>query len=68
MKESELVTLQKNIEKEFTEKQKLEDQILAKMQEQLTAEKALQYTKRMTDNIRRKATNTVSGVLPIILN
>ena len=59
IKESELVNLRKQIEKEFGEKVKLEDHILSKLQGQLTADKASQYTKKMREKIRRKATETV---------
>ena len=60
IRESELNNVRKLIEKEFLEKVKLEDQVLSKMQGQLTADKASQYTKKMREKIRRKATETVS--------
>ena len=61
IKDSELNNLRKLIEREFSEKVKLEDQILAKMQGQLTADKASQYTKKVREKIRNKATDTVSN-------
>lgn len=59
VKESELVNLRKLIEREFQDKIKIEDLIMSQMQEQLTAEKASQYTKKMTNRIRRKSTQLV---------
>jgi len=58
IREGELNNLRKMIEKEFLEKVKLEDLIMEKMQEQLTADKAAKYTKKMTDRIRQKASQT----------
>ena len=61
LKENESTVLRKQIEREFLEKVKLEDQIMEKMREQLTADKASQYTKKMTDKVRRRATELVSS-------
>lgn len=41
------------------EKVKLEDNIMEKMRSQLTLDKAAQYTKKMTDRLRRRATELV---------
>ena len=41
------------------EKIKLEDNIMEKMRSQLTLDKAAQYTKKMTDKLRRRATELV---------
>ena len=60
MKESQLVNIRKQTEREFLEKIKLEDLIMTKMQEQLTADKASQYTKKAMDKIRTGATQLVS--------
>ena len=60
MKENEASVLRKQIEREFLEKVKLEDMIMEKMREQLTADKASQYTKKVTDKVRRRATELVS--------
>ena len=62
IKESEMNNLRKQIEREFGEKIKLEDQIMARMQGQLTADKSSQYTKKVREKIRRKATDTVSRI------
>lgn len=45
------------------EKVKLEDNIMEKMRSQLTLDKAAQYTKKMTDRLRRRATELVRIVL-----
>lgn len=60
MKENESNVLRKQIEREFLEKVKLEDMVMEKMREQLTADKASQYTKKVTDKVRRRATELVS--------
>lgn len=62
MKENEANVLRKQIEREFLEKVKLEDMIMEKMREQLTADKASQYTKKVTDKVRRRATELVSVI------
>lgn len=54
MKLSEINILRKQIEREYTEKVKLEDQILAKLQQQLSADKASEYTKKVTDDFRTR--------------
>ena len=61
MKENEGNVLRKQIEREFLEKVKLEDMVMEKMREQLTADKASQYTKKVTDKVRRRATELVSS-------
>ena len=60
LKKNEADVLRKQIEREFSEKVKLEDMIMEKMREQLTADKASQYTKKVTDKVRRRATELVS--------
>lgn len=42
------------------EKVKLEDNIMEKMRSQLTLDKASVYTKKMTDKLRRRATELVT--------
>lgn len=42
------------------EKVKLEDNIMEKMRSQLTLDKAAVYTKKMTDRLRRRATELVT--------
>lgn len=59
LKDNELAALRKQIEREFLEKIKIEDNIMEKMRSQLTLDKAAQYTKKMTDKLRRRATDLV---------
>ncbi|XP_015749660.1 PREDICTED: coiled-coil domain-containing protein 40-like [Acropora digitifera] len=59
LKDNELATLRKQIEREFLEKIKVEDNIMEKMRSQLTLDKAAQYTKKVTDKLRRRATELV---------
>lgn len=54
MKQNELTALRKQIEKEFLEKIKLEDEIMERLRSQLTMEKAAQYTKKLTAKMREK--------------
>lgn len=60
LKDNEITALRKQIEREFMEKIKIEDNIMEKMRSQLTLDKAAQYTKKMTDRLRRRATELVS--------
>ena len=66
LKENEITALRKQIEREFGEKIKLEDNIMEKMRSQLTLDKAAQYTKKMTDKLRRRATELVTMFLLLI--
>ena len=66
LKENEITALRKQIEREFGEKIKLEDNIMEKMRSQLTLDKAAQYTKKMTDKLRRRATELVTIFLLLI--
>lgn len=66
LKENEITALRKQIEREFGEKIKLEDNIMEKMRSQLTLDKAAQYTKKMTDKLRRRATELVTILLLLI--
>ena len=59
MKDNEITALRKQTEREFLEKIKIEDNIMEKMRSQLTLDKAAQYTKKMTDKLRRRATELV---------
>ena len=59
LKDNELSALRKQIEREFMEKIKVEDNIMEKMRSQLTLDKAAQYTKKVTDKLRRRATELV---------
>ncbi|KAJ7340194.1 Coiled-coil domain-containing protein 40 [Desmophyllum pertusum] len=65
LKENEITALRKQIEREFMEKIKLEDNIMEKMRSQLTLDKAAQYTKKMTDKLRRRATELESSVAEV---
>lgn len=60
LKDNEITALRKQIEREFMEKIKIEDNIMEKMRSQLTLDKAAQYTKKMTDRLRRRATELAS--------
>ena len=61
LRDNELTALRKQIEREFLEKVKLEDVIMEKMRSQLTMDKAAKYSKKVTDKVRRRATELVSG-------
>ncbi|XP_032234443.2 coiled-coil domain-containing protein 40 [Nematostella vectensis] len=65
LKDSELTALRKQIEREFQEKVGLEDTIMEKLRSQLTMDKASQYTKKMTDRMRRRATEMQSSVAEV---
>jgi len=65
LKENEITALRKQIEREFLEKIKIEDNIMEKMRSQLTLDKAAQYTKKMTDRLRRRATELESSVAEV---
>ncbi|XP_046567885.1 coiled-coil domain-containing protein 40-like [Haliotis rubra] len=49
---NELNGLRKQIEREYQEKVKLEDEIMEKIRNQLTMDKAAQYTKKLTSKMR----------------
>ncbi|XP_046379305.2 coiled-coil domain-containing protein 40-like isoform X2 [Haliotis rufescens] len=49
---NELNGLRKQIEREYQEKVKLEDEIMEKIRDQLTMDKASQYTKKLTKKMR----------------
>ena len=59
LKDNEITALRKQTEREFLEKIKIEDNIMEKMRSQLTLDKAAQYTKKMTDRLRKRATELV---------
>lgn len=62
LKENELTALRKQIEREYLEKVGLEDAIMEKLRTQLTVDKATQYTKKMTDRLRRRAAELVCTI------
>ena len=59
---NELNALRKQIEREYLEKVKLEDDIMEKMRSQLTMDKAAQYTKKLTGKKRDLTKQLVSIV------
>ena len=63
LRDNELTALRKQIEREFLEKVKLEDVIMEKIRSQLTMDKAAKYSKKVTDKVRRRATELVSGCM-----
>ncbi len=58
---NELNGLRKQIEREYQEKLKLEDEIMEKIRNQLTMDKAAQYTKKLTNKMRDLTKNLVSS-------
>ena len=60
MRLNELNVLRIQIEKEYLEKVKLEDQVLEKMRAQLTLDKASKYTDKLTRKIRARTKELVS--------
>ncbi|KAM7433427.1 Coiled-coil domain-containing protein 40 [Porites harrisoni] len=65
LKDNEITALRKQTEREFLEKIKIEDNIMEKMRSQLTLDKAAQYTKKMTDRLRKRATELESSVAEV---
>ena len=59
---NELNALRKQIEREYLEKVKLEDDIMEKMRSQLTMDKAAQYTKKLTGKKRELTKQLVSFI------
>jgi hypothetical protein len=55
-------TLRKQIEREYLEKVKLEDEIMEKIRSQLTMEKAAIYTDKLTGRMRGRTKDLVSRV------
>ncbi|XP_041073015.1 coiled-coil domain-containing protein 40 isoform X2 [Carcharodon carcharias] len=51
-RQSEIKVIQLQIEKEYTTKAKLEDEIMAKLESNLTMNQATNYLKRLGDNLR----------------
>ena len=60
MKHNELTALRKQIEREYAEKVRLEDEILEKTRSQLTMNKAATYTSKLTGKLRTNTKNLVS--------
>ena len=61
LKLNELNALRKQIEREFLEKVKLEDEVMEKMRSQLTLDKASKYTDKLTKKLRTRTKELVSG-------
>ena len=55
--------MRKQIEREYLEKVKLEDEILEKLRSQLTLDKASQYTDKLTGKLRSRTKDLVSTTL-----
>ncbi|XP_077980301.1 coiled-coil domain-containing protein 40-like [Glandiceps talaboti] len=62
---NELNALRKQIEREYQEKVRLEDEILAKLREELTMDKAAKYTKKMTDKLRARTREQESSMAQV---
>ena len=58
--------LRKQIEREYQEKVRLEDEILEKLRSQLTLDKASQYTDKITHQIRTRTKDLVGFVAMIL--
>ena len=67
MKESELLNLKKQIEQEFLEKVKVENLIMAKMQEQLTSDKASKHIRKKILDTRSRNNELVRTSFLIFL-
>ena len=59
LRQNELNALRKQIEREYLEKVKLEDEILEKLRSQLTLDKASQYTDKLTGKMRARTKDLV---------
>lgn len=60
LRQNEVNALRKQIEKEYQEKVKLEDDILEKLRTQLTMDKASHYTDKLTGKLRRRTKDMVT--------
>ncbi|XP_028395247.1 coiled-coil domain-containing protein 40-like [Dendronephthya gigantea] len=56
LRESELTALRKQIEREYEEKVRTEESIMEKLRSQMTLDKAAQYSKKVTDKIKKRGT------------
>lgn len=59
LRENELTALRKQIEREYEEKGRVEENIMEKLREQMTFDKAAQYSKKVTDKIKKRGTELV---------
>ena len=62
MKLNEVNALRKQIEREYSERVRLEDEILETMRSQLTMEKASKYTSKLTGKLRQTTKDLVRGI------
>ena len=60
LRESELTALRKQIEREYEDKVRTEESIMEKLRNQMTLDKAAQYSKKVTDKIKKRGTELVS--------
>jgi chromosome segregation ATPase len=72
---TQLTELRKEMERCYQEKVRLEDEILEKMRQQLTADKATQYTERLlrrlrerTKELENQVRKTFSNLLLVVLH
>ena len=59
------MNVRKGIERHYQEKVKLEDEIMSKMQEQLTVDKASDFMKKTITKSRKKATLAVRTTISV---
>lgn len=60
MKRNEVKTLRTQIERESSEKLRLEDAMMEKLMQRLTMDKATQYTQKALEKLHRRAQELVS--------
>lgn len=61
LRQNEVTALRKQIEKEYLERVKLEDEILEKIRSQLTVDKAAKYTNKLVGKTRMSTKDLVSS-------
>ena len=59
LRQNEVTALRKQIEREYLEKVRLEDEILEKLRSQLTMDKASKYTNKLTTKLRNRTKDLV---------
>lgn len=57
-----MTALRKQIEREYEEKIRVEENIMEKLRSQMTLDKAAQYSKKVTDKIKKRATELVGFI------
>jgi hypothetical protein len=68
LRESELTALRKQIEREYEEKVRIEESIMEKLRSHMTLDKAAQYSKKVTDKIKKRGTELVGPVENLCIN